>query len=222
MLKELIQKSIYVVAGAIIMLIIFVIGYFLLKDQTMTLESFADEVEMSQDISFSEEMTVEQPEESSSELIYVDIKGAVHYPNMYALPKGSRLFDLIEKAGGFLPDAHTQQVNLAQLLEDQMMLYIYRESDLIQSDIGEDSPIQPLVIVASDRGEDSNDNLININSASQAELETLPNIGPKKADAIIQYRTQNGSFSTIEEMMNVSGIGEKTFESLKDLIKVAP
>ena len=142
---------------------------------------------------------------------------------MYALPIGSRVYDAIEMAGGLTEEAATETLNQAKLLEDQMLLYIYSYSDLEQA---EATPNLGMVEPAYTEGPDSfNDNVsgvVNINSATVDELMTLPNIGPKKAAAIIQFREENGSFSVVEDIMAVSGIGEKTFENLKDLITVSP
>ncbi|UUX34291.1 helix-hairpin-helix domain-containing protein [Fundicoccus culcitae] len=218
-----VKNKVFIGLGIGVFLVVILSGMFYLSNQSnqvFVLEDFTDRDEAVAVIESHVEIV---DTESTDTLIYVDIKGAVSYPNMYALPQGSRLFDLIEKAGGFLPDALTNQVNLAQLLDDQMMIYIYRESELTSESLLDSQmqtqTIQPLMIVGPDTPAD--DGLININSASQIELESLPNIGPKKAEAIIQYRTQNGSFQTIEEILNVSGIGSKTFEQLQDLIKVS-
>lgn len=170
-----------------------------------------------------EQQTDEQAEDNEQLVVYVDIKGAVAKPDMYALPIGSRVYDAIEMAGGLTEEAATETLNQAKLLEDQMLLYIYSYSDLEQA---EATPNLGMVEPAYTEGPDSfNDNVsgvVNINSATVDELMTLPNIGPKKAATIIQFREENGSFSVVEDIMAVSGIGEKTFENLKDLITVSP
>lgn len=155
-----------------------------------------------------------------SQMIYVDIKGAVLYPNVYALPLGSRLFDVIEMAGGLLPTAATQTLNQSLLLTDQLLIYIYSldEMESAQSQLGELPLLSgPEVTEATN---DSGKQTININQANAAELMTLPGIGPQKAEAILQYRQEYGSFETIEAIMKVSGIGKKTYEQLSLLIAV--
>ncbi|WKZ48770.1 MAG: helix-hairpin-helix domain-containing protein [Anaerolineales bacterium] len=142
--------------------------------------------------------------------IVVHITGAVPRPGVYALPKGARVQDAISAAGGFLADADKTGINLAQLLEDGEQLDIpFGEGASLVIPTPEVENVDP--------GETE---LININTASQFQLESLPGIGPTTAQKIIDYREENGPFSTIEEIMDVSGIGPGTFERIKDLITV--
>jgi competence protein ComEA len=130
---------------------------------------------------------------------------------VYALPDGSRVQDAIAAAGGFLAEAEKTQINLAALLIDGEKLDI----PFIEGG----SPVLPTpgptVVAATTE-------LININTASQSELEILPGIGPTTAQKIIEYREQNGEFVTIEEIINVSGIGPGIYDRIKDLITVGP
>ena len=144
--------------------------------------------------------------------IVVQISGAVPRPGVYALPEGARVQDVISAAGGFLAEADKEFINLARTLEDGERLDIpYMEGF---------SPVIPTppeeVVINS--GSDTD--LININTASSFELESLPGIGPKTAEKIIDYRNQNGPFLSIESIINVSGIGPGTYERIKDLITV--
>ncbi|MBS4209046.1 helix-hairpin-helix domain-containing protein [Bacillus sp. FJAT-50079] len=150
----------------------------------------------------------EQVEIEEDTRVFVDVKGAVNRPGIYEAGAEDRVFAMIELAGGFLADADENQVNLAQKVYDEMVLYIPK--------IGES--LEELEIIEEGSVEESGK--ININKADAAELETLPGIGPAKAAAIIQYREEHGPFQGIEEMQNISGIGAKTFEKFKDLIKV--
>ena len=152
--------------------------------------------------------TVPIKQEEVENYIYVDIKGSVVQPGVYKLKEGSRLFQVIETAGGFLDEANTKSVNLSVLLADQMLIYIPSINDIENEDASDSVTIE------------IDDGLININTANQSELETLPGIGPATAISIIEYRTLNGNFREIEEIMNVSGIGESTFETIRYLIKV--
>ncbi|KIL53408.1 hypothetical protein KP77_03840 [Jeotgalibacillus alimentarius] len=133
-------------------------------------------------------------------IIYVDIKGAIKQSGVYEMNIGDRVIDLIDEAGGELPSADMTAVNMAQKLFDEMVI-------IVPEKLSEEAVTQT---VQSDK--------ININAAKAAELETIPGIGPSKAAAIIQYREENGFFKTIEDIMNISGIGEKTFEQLKEFI----
>jgi competence protein ComEA len=145
--------------------------------------------------------------------IYADIKGEVNKPGVYELILGERVKDAVAKAGGFTENADEKQVNLALRVTDEMILYIPK--------IGEESPnptIIPQETAATNGG--TRQNKINLNTSSSQELTELPGIGPAKAEAIVEYRETNKQFKTIDELKEISGIGEKTFEKLKDLITV--
>ncbi len=142
--------------------------------------------------------------------IKVYIVGAVRYPGVIEVEEGSRLIDVLELAGGATEEADLERVNLALRVQDEGMYKIPK--------IGEElSEQSPALLGAISKQEQQK---ININTADEATLDTLPGIGPSKAKRIIEYREQNGPFKSIEELKNVSGIGEKTFEQLKDLITV--
>lgn len=144
--------------------------------------------------------------------IIVYITGAVPRPGVYALPQGARVQDGVSAAGGFLAEAEIQSINLARPLDDGERMDIpYIEGA---------SPVLPTQPAGGDITAEPDTNLININTASRSELETLPGIGPTTAQKIIDYRTENGPFTSIEDIVNVSGIGPVTFERLKDLITV--
>lgn len=147
----------------------------------------------------------ENPIISEPSTIFVDVKGAVVKEGVYVLEEGDRVKDAIELAGGFLTDANKNLINLAQILSDEMLLYV---------------PFQSEEVVGGPNNASIDDGKINLNTASQSELETLPGIGPSKAIAIIDYRETNGGFKTIEDLKNIGGIGEKTFEKLKEHIKI--
>jgi competence protein ComEA len=143
--------------------------------------------------------------------IVVHITGAVPRPGVYALPQGARVQDGISAAGGFLAEAQKTDINLAQLLEDGEKLdvpFIEGASPVIGT------PLPEVVTTTTE--------LININTASAAELDALPGIGPASAQKIVEYRDQNGPFVNAEDIINVSGIGPGTYERIKDLITVGP
>jgi len=147
--------------------------------------------------------------------LIVHVTGAVPRPGVYALAQGSRVQDAISAAGGFLADAEKSGINLARALEDGEQLEIpYAEG--ASPVIGTEIP--PLVLTEPSTSLE----LININTASQAELETLPGIGPTTAQRIIEYREQNGPFVNTEDIINVPGIGSGTYERIKNLITVGP
>jgi competence protein ComEA len=145
--------------------------------------------------------------------IIVHIVGAVMEPGVYSLPIKSRQRDAIEAAGGFLSDANPQALNLAAPLQDG--------DRIVVPTIPSDTPTLATNPSKSTMVElPSSNTLININTASQTDLENLPGIGPVKAQTIIAYRESNGFFGLIEDIQNVPGIGPKTFENLKRLITV--
>lgn len=155
--------------------------------------------------------------------VAVHVIGAVPRPGLYEFAEGSRVQDAIDAAGGLLTSADAASINLAALLEDGQQLNIpYQTGQEVVSDDSapldlpndEEEPATPL-------DEDSIDTeLVNINTATKDELDSLPGIGPTIAQRIIDYRNENGAFNTIEEIMNVSGIGSATFEEIQDLITV--
>ncbi|MFQ6059612.1 MAG: helix-hairpin-helix domain-containing protein [Anaerolineae bacterium] len=148
-------------------------------------------------------------------MVLVYISGAVANPDVYALPQGSRVKQAIEAAGGFTAQADRDRVNLAKRLHDEEQVYVPQ--------MGEET--WPLVSPvtsgsSSDQPSSPSGGVININTATAAELESLPGIGPTYAQRIIEYREQNGPFQRIEEVMRVRGIGQVTFEKIKDQITV--
>jgi len=156
-----------------------------------------------------------EPAVNEPENIMVDVKGQVVRPGVYQSNTGERVIDIIGRAGGLTKQADQTQVNFAQHVEDEMVIYIPGK--------GEDESTIPQPTVSSGTvsvGTEQKQGKININKADGQELQNLPGIGPAKAAAIIEYRNASGPFKTIEDLKNISGIGDKTFEKLKDLIVV--
>jgi competence protein ComEA len=147
----------------------------------------------------------------SPEKVYVDLKGEVVNPGLYEVSTGERLKFVIDRAGGFTKNADEKLMNLAVKVTDEMMIYVPK--------IGE-MEVTPEIVPSSASGTDQKKDKLNINTASQQEFETLPGIGPSKAATFVQYREENGPFTAIEEITNITGIGEKTFEKLKEHIFV--
>ncbi len=155
--------------------------------------------------------------ELDSAVICVYICGAVEKPGVYTLPAGGRVYQLLEMAGGFAPDADEKSVNLAQALEDGAMVFIPTEEE---SAAGIDAPAYS---AAASTGEASDgagaaEEKVNINTADANTLTALNGIGEAKAAAIVAYREEHGAFQSLEEIMEVSGIGEGTFDKIKDSI----
>ena len=135
----------------------------------------------------------------------VYVTGAVQNPSVYYLPEESRVQDALEAAGGPTVNADLDRVNLAQRVHDEDRIYF--------PEVGEEN-------VPSTRTGGSGEGLIDINTASAAELERLPGIGPVLAQSIVDYREAHGPFNTIEEIMDVQGIGKGVFEDIRELITV--
>lgn len=150
---------------------------------------------------------------NENDQIKVHISGQINREGVYEVKDGDRLDDLIKQAGGLSPDADSKSLNLAMKLEDQMKIYIPSEGEILNQE-NEDTDQ-----IISKPDSTSEDGKININIASKEELMTLPNIGDKRAQAIIDYR-ESKKFETIEEIKNVTGIGEKFYQAMVELITV--
>ena len=145
--------------------------------------------------------------EESSGTIGVHVTGAVMYPDqVYFMPEGSRVADAINQAGGAIEGADLSLLNLAAYLKDGQRIRV--------PFAGESMPVEECEITEQTK------HLTNINSASKIELMQLPGIGETTADRILAYREEHGGFSSVEELMNVSGIGQSKFDAIKDLISV--
>jgi len=140
-------------------------------------------------------------------VIFVDIKGEVKKPGVYQMKVGDRVKDALDAAGGLTAEADSQKVNLAQRVEDQMVIVVPK--------VGEEAEAIPAGVTSK---ETSKEGKVNINTATVEELKTLKGVGEKKAEAIIEYRKKNGSFKTKEDLMKVRGIGKKLFESFEERI----
>ncbi|NLJ71571.1 MAG: hypothetical protein GX333_01000 [Syntrophomonadaceae bacterium] len=156
----------------------------------------------------NEELNNIDIEEVASEIV-VFVNGAVVNPGIYKLPEGSRLYEAIDKAGGILAEADAKNAPMARIIEDEETIYI--------PFVGEETELSAINIGANTS---STSGKVNINKANAAELGTLNGIGPALSQRIIDYRASNGAFKDISEIKNVSGIGEKKYEAIKDYISV--
>ena len=167
-------------------------------------------------------------------IFHIEIKGAVENPGVYELSDGSIINDAILMAGGFKEDAYTNNINLSKKVTDELVIYVFTNSEYKKNktsqtktntnnsyDISEDINNNVSIITSGGTSSDnSSNNLVNINLATIEELITLPGIGESKATNIINYRDNNGLFKSIEDLKNVNGIGDSTFEQLKAYITV--
>ena len=157
------------------------------------------------------------------EKVVVHVIGEVNNPGVVTLKEGARIIDAINKAGGKTEEADLSKINLAYVIEDGTQIYIPRinenlnEIELMTQDAGSSTIISNS---ETDNEENSKEVKVNINTANKEKLETLPGIGETTAQKIIDYRESNGKFNSIEDIKNVSGIGDAKFNSLKDKITV--
>ena len=160
--------------------------------------------------------------------IIVDIEGAVKNPGVFYLEDGSRVNDAVREAGGLTNDADTRWVNLAARLADGDKVYIPKHGE---NDNDSSKPSRPVGIITQDTtggsassgtgtSNDMANVMVNINTATSAQLQTLSGVGPVTAQKIIDYRENVGKFNKIEDIMRVSGIGQKTFDGFKDKITI--
>ena len=231
---KLIKKYKYVIT---IIVIIIVIVLVLLR--TKELKGENDDYLIYEIDNIEQDEIYSSKNDRNTEKIKVDIKGQVNNPGVYELNNNARVIDLINLAGGLTDIANTSLINLSKKLEDQMVIIIYSNEEVINSNIKEIETVFKVVekecvcpVIKNDscintelESNDSNNNddynteKININTASIDELISLPNVGESKAEAIIEYRKDN-KFTTIDEIKNVSGIGETLFEKIKEYITV--
>ena len=183
------------------------------------------------------ETTVLLEEDAAPAVIYVHVCGAVNDPGVYEMQQGDRIFNAVDAAKGFTDDAATDYVNLAQEIADGMKITIPTVTEaekadddasaaIEYADTGTDSSTaQPTghgegAAPASQAAGSNTDGRIDISTADETALTSITGIGPAKAKAIIAYREQHGAFGSIEDIRNVSGIGDSTFNKIKDEIKV--
>ncbi len=178
-----------------------------------------DDVE--KDILVSNTSTKEE-EKNEQEQIVVHVTGSVKSPGIVKLKDGSRIEDAIEAAGGLTENADISKVNLAYVLEDGIKIKIpsSSEEDIGDGDVLIDGSGENVVEEDDSQSTNQNGKGININKADETELQTLPGIGASLASRIVEYRKQNGKFANIEDIKNVSGIGDSKFSNIKDLITV--
>lgn len=157
----------------------------------------------------------ENQENINGSKIVVDIKGAVKAPKEYELEAGSRVRDLIEIAGGLTPEADEEKIYFSKILEDEQCIKIYKiGEEVLDSEIEAEGQQEKGTGAIDSKGK------ININKATVDELMTIPGIGQVKAQSIVDYRNENGKFNSIDELTNITGIGVKTLEKLRDKVDI--
>ena len=143
--------------------------------------------------------------------IFIDVSGAVVNPGVYELPADARIYEAIERAGGLLPDADKDSLNQAEKLSDGQKIRVYTSAE---------AETMAIAGAPADPETPTDNSIVNLNTADEAGLMTLPGIGEAKAKDIIAYRTEQGGFKSIEEIKNISGIKDAVFNKIKDKIVV--
>jgi len=190
------EKAFYIILIALCVLVFFVFGK---ENEHNELKTVNTQAAMQEANKESEHGTKKE-----GATVFVDVKGAVVHQGVYEINKLARVKDVIALAGGFTKEADQTKINLAAKVRDEMVIYVPR--------IGEEGEV---LTSGGTEGEK-----VNINQATIDELQTLQGIGPAEAAAIIAYREENGPFEKIEDLLNVSGIGEKSLEKIKEQIAV--
>ena len=214
--------------GKIFILIFIVFTLFIVYD-TYYVET-EDEVE---EVALEKKEDTEEKEEPKESKVLVDVKGEVNTPGVYELTNNNTVMDAINKAGGLTKQSDTSNINLSKKLEDEMVIIVYSKSEIKKMNEEEKiecPPCNNACITEEDEKAklDSNKNetsnvpagKVNINTADSETLQTLDGIGEAKAKAIIEYRNKNGDFKNIEDIKNVSGIGDSVYEKIKENITV--
>lgn len=230
----------YIIVGILLFLLIIILIFLIV---------FKDNHKKVKKVVTEETNIVEKEREEPKEEIQkfkVDIKGEVNFPTVYELEEGSRVIDVINMAGGLTINADTSLINLSKKISDEMIIIIYSKEEIalqkekaIKYEYTKEDCICPDNIneacieskTETSNKEESNNKtnntveeetqkIININTATLEELQTLSGVGESKAKSIIEYREENGTFNTIEDIKNVSGIGDAMYEKIKDSITV--
>lgn len=194
----------FVLVGIIIILI----AFFVYRDHHQTNQSFSQQNEpVLQQVELNEEGKDEFNKSKEIDDVMIDIKGEVYTPGVYEMKEGQRVIDVISRAGGMTDEADETKVNLAQKINDEMVIIIPKQGEEFIHFFDEN--------IAGEKT-----NKIRINEATVDEISTLNGIGPKKAQAIIDYRKDYGPFQDIDDLLEVNGIGEKTLNNFRDDIIV--
>lgn len=215
--------------GKIFILVFLLFTAFTIYD-TYSMES---ETEIKTKPEITEKEETKENKETKQTKVLVDVKGEVKTPGVYELTTDNTVIDAINKAGGLTKTSDTSNINLSKKLEDEMVIIVYSKTEIKKMEepklecppcndacIKEEDEKAKLDKEETNTKETQTSNKININKATSQQLQTLDGIGESKAKAIIEYREKNGQFKNIEEIKNVSGIGDTIYEQIKNNITV--
>ena len=202
-LRALKNNPILTISAVVVIMVSASAFFFILNDKNSTIP-IQDTVQDNQTVPASGESAAGR---ESAGTVFVDVSGCVKHPGVYEVTSTSRVFEVIEKAGGVTKDADTSSINQAEPVTDGQKINV--------PDKKSGPPAQGSSAAAEQQ---SSDGKVSINTADSEELQKIPGVGPVTAENIISYRESNGSFKSIDDIKNVSGIGEKTFEKMKSTI----
>ena len=226
-----IKKAIMLLLAILIIITVGVIGgVFLMNKPSVKVEASNSKVERKK----SNEQIKQKVESNDKELIRVDIKGNVVNPNVSEVDSSLRVIDIINIAGGLTENADTDSINLSQKVNDEDVIIIYSREEMENSKTDYIAKIDycdstnnsacASSVITFDNGSEKTDNIqnsiININTATIQEFMQVSGIGESKAKSIIEYREANGNFKTIEDIKNVTGIGDNIFDKIKNYITI--
>lgn len=232
------RKKIFIVLGFFFILCLIGFGYFYfesfsLKKEKKKVEEFPIEIK---EVKEEKEPKKEEEQEKKviPKLVTVDIKGAITSPGVYEVEEGSRVQDVIRLANGLVENADVSLINLSKKVEDEMVIVIYTKEEILafkekNNASSSTTPIiecpeEPIIndaCISNEKSENQESveaTKVSINQSDLKTLMTLPGIGESKAQAIISYREQNGGFQSLEQLKNVSGIGEAVYAKLEPFI----
>ncbi len=171
-------------------------------------QSDLSDEDTAKDVTDSADKTEETEEKTD---ICVQISGAVAVPGVYRFPEDSRVYELIEAAGGLLPEAYDVSLNQAERLSDGQKIYVYTKEEAANGLVTSEGAAS---------ASSASDGKVNINTASAEELTSLNGIGQTRAESIVAYRQEHGAFAAVEDLKEVSGIGDATYQKIADAITV--
>lgn len=208
-------KGVTIILAAVCIIMLFSIGYFYQKEKKEP-EVISEYIGIKTQA--DESAVTEEPDNK----IFVHITGEVNQPGLYELDENCRVVDAIEKAGGFTENAAVDRINLAEKLNDEAKLFVPSAVDIKNAAEKSSGSSKSNTSSAKSNTQSATNHtkIVNINSASAAELMTLPGIGEVFAERIVMYRAENGPFNRLEDIMRVSGISKGKFDAIKDYIKL--
>mgnify|MGYP002743039154 FL=1 len=218
MIENVLEKIKQYKLALVIALIGVVIAGFMMLQREQKQENNIQQ--LMEQTSYSSSSTTEKSKQRSESdqgdknegMVTVDVKGAVKKPGVYQLKSSSRVHDALLKAGGMTDEADLKSINQAQKLVDEAVVYVAK--------VGENVVDVTTNTNASTSTSQAKAGLVNLNTATEADFQTISGIGQKRAQDIIAYREANGKFKSVDDLKNVTGIGAKTLEKLKEYVTV--